>query len=88
MVRAHRAYVMAMCAVIGGAVRPCAGVFGVRAAPILLENLLALARHSPLQTYRPQGQWLSIMDLGNGTGLALRGQSRLAGLPMIHKICG
>lgn len=70
----ERVFAVGDCAVIGGDARPCAGVFGVRAAPILLENLLALARRSPLQTYRPQGQWLSIMDLGDGKGLALWGR--------------
>lgn len=61
------------CAVIEGAARPPAGVFGVRAAPILAANLIARARGAPLRAYDPQRRWLSIMDLGDGTGLALRG---------------
>jgi len=77
-----RVFAVGDCAVIAGAERPCVGVFGVRAAPILLKNLMALARSLPLETYRPQSRWLSIMDLGNGTGLALWGhawwQGRLA----------
>ncbi len=61
------------CAVIDGAPRPAAGVFGVRAAPVLLHNLAALGSGGPMQRYRPQRHWLSIMDLGDGTGLAMRG---------------
>lgn len=60
------------CSVIDGAVRPAAGVFGVRAAPILLHNLAALGSGAPMRRYRPQRHWLSIMDLGDGTGLAMR----------------
>lgn len=60
------------CAVIAKAPRPPVGVFGVRAAPILLANLIARSQSGPLRPYRPQGRWLSIMDLGDETGLALR----------------
>lgn len=61
------------CAVIAGAPRPAAGVFGVRAAPVLVHNLGALANGSEMRPYAPQSRWLSILDLGDGTGLALRG---------------
>jgi NADH dehydrogenase FAD-containing subunit len=60
--------------VITGSPRPPAGVFGVRAAPILAHNLAALATDARLATYAPQSRWLSILDLGDGTGLALRGR--------------
>jgi NADH dehydrogenase FAD-containing subunit len=63
------------CAVLASDPRPCVGVFGVRASPILARNLAALARGRPLRAFRPQSTWLSIMDLGDGTGLALRGRS-------------
>lgn len=62
------------CAVIEGAPRPPAGVFGVRAGPILQANLIARAGGARLRGYQPQRRWLSIMDLGDGTGLALRGR--------------
>lgn len=62
------------CAVIEGAARPAAGVFGVRAAPILLNNLMALGDDRPLRRFQPQRRWLSIMDLGDGHGLAMRGR--------------
>lgn len=62
------------CAVIAEDPRPAAGVFGVRAAPVLLNNLAALGDARPLKTYQPQRRWLSIMDLGDGSGLARRGR--------------
>lgn len=61
------------CAVIRDHPRPAAGVFGVRAAPVLRDNLAALGCGEPLRSYRPQTRWLSIMDLGDGRGLAIRG---------------
>lgn len=61
------------CAVIEGEERPAAGVFGVRAAPTLLDNLSAPEDGRALAAYRPQARWLSIMDLGDGSGLAHRG---------------
>ncbi len=61
------------CAVIRDHPRPAAGVFGVRAAPVLLDNLAALGLDRPLRPYQPQKRWLSIMDLGDGRGLATRG---------------
>lgn len=69
----ERVFAVGDCAVVDGAERPAAGVFGVRAAPVLLGNLIAAAKEAPLEAYRPQTRWLSIMDLGDGTGLALRG---------------
>ena len=68
-----RVFAAGDCAVLASDRRPCAGVFGVRAAPVLAFNLGATAQARPLKVYRPQSTWLSIMDLGDGTGLALRG---------------
>lgn len=61
------------CSVLDGALRPAAGVFGVRAAPVLLHNLATLGHGGAMRRYQPQRHWLSIMDLGDGTGLAMRG---------------
>lgn len=61
------------CAVIEDYPRPAVGVFGVRAAPVLLDNLTARGRDQPLRLFQPQKRWLSIMDLGDGRGLATRG---------------
>ena len=63
---------------------PKVGVFGVRAAPILLENLARRAADEPLRRYRPQRVWFASQNLGDGTGLASwgpfwwRGRSALA----------
>ena len=71
------------CAVVDGHVRPAAGVFGVRAAPVLLGNLVALGTGQPLEPYRPQSRWLAIMDLGDGRGLATRGGLWFLGRPAL-----
>ncbi len=69
-----RVFAVGDCAVVEGHARPFAGVFGVRAAPVLLANLCAVATGQSLRSYVPQDRWLSIMDLGDGTGLAIRGR--------------
>jgi NADH dehydrogenase FAD-containing subunit len=69
-----RVFAVGDCAVITGSPRPPAGVFGVRAAPILAHNLAALGTGAHHATYAPQSRWLSILDLGDGTGLAVRGR--------------
>ena len=77
-----RVFAAGDCATIKGSPRPFAGVFGVRAAEVLIDNLCALGTGTKPRPYRPQARWLSIMDLGDGTGLAMRGdlwwQGRLA----------
>lgn len=60
------------CAQFRDAPRPRLGLFGVRAAPTLLANLSSPRPGGP-RSYRPQRRWLSIMDLGQGHGLAIRG---------------
>ena len=52
---------------------PKVGVFGVRQGPILLHNLAASLARRPLRPFQPQRRYLTILNLGNGTGLALRG---------------
>ncbi len=70
----RRVFAAGDCAVIDDDPRPRLGVFGVRAAPVLVQNLAALAHGAAMASYRPQRRWLSIMDLGDGTGLAMRGR--------------
>ncbi|WP_372707362.1 NAD(P)/FAD-dependent oxidoreductase [Brevundimonas sp.] len=72
------------CAVIADDPRPAAGIFGVRAAPVLLNNLAAMGNDRTLKTYQPQRRWLSIMDLGDGCGLAIRGQFWSLGQPALR----
>ena len=66
------------CADIADYKLPRIGVFGVRAAPVLLANLVAQTRNQaevqtqgdPLQSFKPQHKWLAAQNLGDGTGLA------------------
>jgi NADH dehydrogenase FAD-containing subunit len=61
---------------------PKVGVFGVREAPVLSDNLLAAVTGKELRHYQPQEEFLIILNMGDGTGLAIRGkwhwQGRLA----------
>ncbi|MEM7567564.1 MAG: FAD-dependent oxidoreductase [Pseudomonadota bacterium] len=72
-----RVFAAGDCAAIVGAPRPKVGVFGVRAAPILCDNLLTAAKDGPepdsLRPYRPQTRWLWVANLGDGTGLGAWG---------------
>ena len=52
---------------------PKVGVFGVRQSPVLCDNLLAAISGRPFQAYEPQKKYLIILNLGDGTGLAIRG---------------
>lgn len=61
-------------ALVAGAPRPPAGVFGVRSGPVLARNLAGLGTGERMRAYTPQARWLSILDLGDGRGLALRGR--------------
>ncbi|NGQ89286.1 selenide, water dikinase SelD [Rhodobacter sp. HX-7-19] len=58
------------CAHLTHAPRPKAGVFAVREAPVLLHNLRALATGRPLQTYRPQRDYLKLVSLGGQAAVA------------------
>lgn len=53
---------------------PRIGVHGVRQGPVLLTALLARDSGGDPPTYRPQAQALSVLDLGDGVGLAVRGR--------------
>ncbi|MCF8506069.1 MAG: FAD-dependent oxidoreductase [Caulobacter sp.] len=79
-----RVFATGDCAVIASAPRPCVGVFGVRATPVLVHNLAAMARGRRMTCFRPQTSWLSIMDLGDGTGLAQRGRWWWLGRASLH----
>ena len=53
---------------------PRVGVHGVRQGPVLLAALQARTSGAPAPVYRPQKRALSILDLGGGTALAVRGR--------------
>jgi NADH dehydrogenase FAD-containing subunit len=61
------------CIAFKGEQLPKLGVFAIRQAPILLHNLRATLAGRPLRQFHPQKHYLSIMALGNGRGLAVRG---------------
>ncbi len=51
-----------------------AGVYAVRQAPVLFDNLLASLLGGVLRVFRPQEKYLLILNLGDGTGLITRGK--------------
>jgi len=50
---------------------PRLGVFGVMAAPVLVDNLISIASGQALSAYKPQSRYLAILNMGDGHGLAL-----------------
>jgi len=48
---------------------PKAGVYAVRQGPFLYENLVASLEARPLRSYRPQSDFLTLLNLGDGTAL-------------------
>lgn len=64
-----------------GQKREKAGVFAVRAGPVLDRNIRAMIAGRSLKKWRPQSGYLSLIGLGNGDALAVRGQLAVAGKP-------
>ncbi len=58
------------CAHLTHAPRPKAGVYAVRAAPVLLANLCANLTGQALQAFHPQRDYLKLISLGGQTALA------------------
>jgi selenide,water dikinase len=52
--------------------RPKAGVFAVREAPVLYDNLRAILSGSDLRPYKPQRDYLKLVSLGGKTAMAER----------------
>ena len=61
------------CAAMEGYQLPKLGLFSVRQASCIHANLIATMDAKPLRAYRPQTRYLTILNLGDGTGLAIRG---------------
>jgi NADH dehydrogenase FAD-containing subunit len=61
---------------------PKLGVFAIRQGPVIHHNLKAVVTGEPLKEFRPQKRYLYVLNLGDGTGLAVYGslwwRSRLA----------
>ncbi len=64
---------------ISGFPREKAGVFAVRAGPVLCHNLRAFIRGKTLRSWQPQRQYLALIGLGNGRALASWGMFSSAG---------
>lgn len=58
------------CAALPGMRR--AGVYAVRAAPVLDHNLRATIEGGPLREYRPQRHFLSLLTLGDGRAIGAK----------------
>ncbi len=50
---------------------PKLGVFAIRQGPVIYHNLQAVLRGEPLRDYNPQKRFLYVLNLGDGTGLAV-----------------
>ena len=60
------------CAHMAFAPRPKAGVYAVRQAPVLFDNLRARAMGRHLRRYRPQDDYLKLISLGGKSALGER----------------
>ncbi|MBI1418847.1 MAG: selenide, water dikinase SelD [Limimaricola sp.] len=58
------------CAHLAHAPRPKAGVFAVREAPVLFDNLRAALSGDAMRPYRPQRDYLKLISLGEQRALA------------------
>lgn len=58
------------CAHLSFAPQPKAGVYAVRAAPVLNHNLRAALTGQPLQSFHPQRDYLKLISLGGKNALA------------------
>ncbi len=58
------------CAHMTHAPRPKAGVFAVRAAPVLYRNLAAAVTGAKMRRFRPQKHYLKLMSLGGKSAIA------------------
>jgi selenide,water dikinase len=58
---------------------PKAGVYAVREGPVLAFNLRAALGRRPLRRYRPQRDFLTLVNLGDGTAVGARGRVAFAG---------
>ncbi|MCC6008381.1 MAG: selenide, water dikinase SelD [Rhodobacteraceae bacterium] len=61
------------CAHLVESPRPKAGVFAVRQAPVLFQNLRAALSDGRLRAFRPQRRYLKLVSTGDGAAVADRG---------------
>jgi selenide,water dikinase len=67
-----------------GPALPKAGVYAVRQGPVLAHNLMARARGGPLRAYRPQRDFLSLLNLGDGSAIATKWGRAIEGRAMFR----
>ena len=67
------------CAHLTDSPRPKAGVYAVRAAPVLLHNLRATLTGTPLRRFRPQRDYLKLVSTGDRSAVADKFGLRLSG---------
>jgi selenide,water dikinase len=67
------------CCHMGFAPRPKAGVFAVRAAPVLYRNLRSAMAGGKMRAFRPQKRYLKLISLGRQAAIADRGRVAVAG---------
>ena len=58
---------------------PAVGVYAVRQAPVLLNNLLAAAGKGGMRSFRRQRRYMLILNTGDGAGLLRRGAFTASG---------
>ncbi|MGH9392313.1 MAG: selenide, water dikinase SelD, partial [Vicinamibacteria bacterium] len=58
---------------------PKAGVYAVRQGPFLFENLVSALEGRALRRYRPQSDFLTLLNLGDGTALGAKWGRSLEG---------
>ena len=73
------------CAALTHAPRPKAGVYAVRAAPILHDNLCAALAGGTRRNYRPQKSYLKLVSLGEQRAVADRGSLSFGG-PLLWRL--
>ncbi len=59
-------------ALVGYPLTPKAGVFAVRQAPVLAHNLRAALAGTPFREYRPQREFLTLLNLGDGPAIGTK----------------
>ncbi len=74
-----RVFAVGDCAHLGHAPRPKAGVFAVRAAGVLHQNLRNALAGGRLRAYWPQRDYLKLVSLGDRVALADKAGLRLSG---------
>ena len=67
------------CAHLAFAPRPKAGVYAVRAAPVLAANLTAALAGGPRRVFRPQRDYLKLISLGKKDAVAEKAGAALSG---------